>query len=144
MNKYDSCITEHPFSREEARRALPPCVDCNTTTQGRSYCPLCDYGPVCQRCAEREGAFCCNDGIPYRTAKAPSRVSREVQEEIEISIESHQNSDTGEPYIEVRAHKEHHIFKISWTASVTFPAVLSEIDRKTIINAICEVIGRVR
>lgn len=29
-----------------------------------SCCPLCNKGPYCQRCAEGEGLFCCDNGKP--------------------------------------------------------------------------------
>lgn len=53
----------------------PPCRDCGTTTEARSPCPGCGV-VVCQRCGEREGAFCCDGTAPAHApaADAPAGV----------------------------------------------------------------------
>lgn len=39
-------------------KPTPPCHDCGSKNAERSACPLCGK-VLCQRCAERPYAFCC-------------------------------------------------------------------------------------
>lgn len=57
-----------PQERARVRELVPPssspalCVLCEK--REGSCCPLCNKGPYCQRCAEGEGLFCCDNGKP--------------------------------------------------------------------------------
>lgn len=50
------------------RAGTHPCSDCRKYTDA-GPCPLCGK-VICQLCAEREGASCCDDETPDATGRA--------------------------------------------------------------------------